>query len=105
VKKRLNKKIHTKYLDDIVMDISLSNKWRNEIFNLEKGQHLNINKESKIPIPTYIERPIFQYNLQYIVCVVESCPEYFDEGLIIFQFSPKNFPNVKRYSGNNPDVR
>ena len=105
MKQRLNKKLHKKYLDDILMDISISNKWRNEIFNLQKGQHLIINKESSIPLPSYIKHPIIQYNLQYIVCIVETCPEYFDEGLIIFQFSPKMFPNVKRYSGNNPDVR
>ena len=105
LKKRLKKKIHKRFIEDIVYEISITNQWRNAIFNLSQNQHLLINKDSVLPLPPYIEPFIRKYNLQYAVSVVEKCPENFDDDLVIFKFSPKIFPDVKRYSGNNPDVR
>jgi len=100
--KRQRKKLHKKFLEDIALDISTSNLWRKAIFKLDKNQFLLINKNSMLPLPKYIEPHFRKYKLQYIVQVVEACPEPFDEGLVIFQFSPRLFPQVKRYSGNSP---
>ena len=104
MKKRLSKKLHKKFIDDIVYEISVSHHWRKEIFSLETGQFLLINKDSVIPLPAQILPLIKRYNLQYAVCIAEVCLEQFDEGLVVFEFSSRVNPKLKRYSGNNPIV-
>ena len=102
--KRMSKKLYKKYMLDIVCDISQSSQWRKALFNLTQDQYLLICKDSEIALPAYIERYFRRHNLQYSVRTVEMCPESFDEGMIIFEFAPLLFPDIKHYSGNNPNV-
>jgi hypothetical protein len=96
--------MHSKFIDDVVYEISVSSQWRNAIFSLAVDQQLLISKNSVPPLPSYVKPYFLRYNLQYIVCATKNCPEAFDEGLVVFKFSPKSFPKTKRYSGNNPTV-
>ena len=106
--KRLNKKLHKKYLNDVVYDISVSKLWRKEIFNLASDQSLVINRNSVPPLPSYIKRYFHRFNLQYTVRIIEKCPneclDIFEEGLVVFEFVAKEYPQIKDYSVNNPDV-
>ena len=47
---------------------------------------------------------MFYNNLQFIVKKVKLCPVQFDEGMIVFKFQSKEFPDIIRFSGNNPNV-
>lgn len=55
-------------------------------------------------LPEYVREPILRHRLEFQAMRVESCPEYFDEGLEIFKFRSKEFPGITSYSGNNPDI-
>ncbi len=54
-------------------------------------------------LPEYIREPILRHRLEFQVMCVESCPEYYDDGLVIFKFQSKEFPIITAFSGNNPD--
>jgi hypothetical protein len=104
MKKRVRKKIHKEYLEHVTLNISVSSPWRKVLFGSAYGEYVFINKNVSIPISKSIKSLFERYNLKYVVHKVHVCPEQFDEGMVIFEFSPEEFRQVKRYSGNNPGV-
>lgn len=99
--RRLRKKIHKKYLEDVTLEVSMSKIWRNRLFESDYEEGYLLSIENKNDIPQYLAKIFNMYNLKYIVTKVKSCPEYFDEGLVVFKVNSKDFPNLVRYSGNN----
>ncbi len=75
-----------------------------KIFSLKKGQYLEISCNSCLELPIYIRNDVLLNNLVFCVEVVDDCPETFDEGMVIFKFYSKDYPEVCSYSGNNPEV-
>jgi len=109
MKKRLSKKIHKRFLEDIAEEITFSSLWRNEIFNLAIDQWLLISMESTIPLPNRIKPYFCQYNLHYVLRVLKPDHEDivdmvkanhggFVDGLLINEFTPKLYPKIKRYT-------
>lgn len=43
------------------------------------------------------------YKLEFWVARVNSCEEYFDKELEIFKFQSEEFPQITRYTENNPN--
>ena len=94
MKSRLRKKIHTKYIEDVVCEISQANEWRQALFSSPAGQSHEISRRSEIPLPAPLEGIFKRYPLTYFVGMFPS------DNMVIFEFSPKSFPEVKRWSFN-----
>ena len=98
--KKSRLKLYKKYIEDITLEISQSNYWRELLFNNDYNKKFLISSESQHEIPNYIKPLIFNFKLQFYVSKVLEYPEEFDEGSIIFMFEALEFPSVVRYSGN-----
>lgn len=104
MRKRLRKKIYQYYFDDILIDISQSSYWRKKLFESKYFEEFILTYENLDEIPENLRDDFKKNKLKYYVSKVISCPEEFDEALIIFKFKANGFKNLIRYSGNNPDV-
>ena len=98
------KQVYENNIGDVAMEISISKEWRRKIFRLGKGEFLTISYEQPDLLPSYIKDEIVFYKLTYYVEIPPDCPEKFDEGLVVFKFWAKEYPDVVRYSGNNPNI-
>lgn len=98
------KSIYLECISDVAMDISLSKIWRRQIFGLKKDDVLYISKSDEKIIPEYIKDVIVKNDLTFCVQIVDSCEVEFDDGLVIFKFYSKEYPEIVQYSGNNPSV-
>lgn len=96
--KRKKKKIYKKYIDDIVWEISCDNEIRQLLFSMPYNTPIEISKKTSMNYNEFVNK-ILSKNLVFWVEKVHTCPEKFDEGLIIFKFSSK-YGDIVRYSGN-----
>ncbi len=96
--------IYEKIISDVAMEISIMSEWRRKIFKMKEKEVLEIGYENPLQLPFYIRDEVVKNKLTFYVKIVKDCPEKFDEGLIIFKFWAKEFPEICSYSGNNPDV-
>lgn len=98
------RKIYSKNISDIALEISISSFWRKRIFNLPQNAVLVISANDKETIPEYVRDVIVNNRLTICVEVVDECEAEFDEDLIIFKFFSMEYPDITSYSGNNPKV-
>lgn len=98
------RQIYESSISDTAMEISISRPWREKIFKLKKGEQLMISAERAEELPAYIRDEIILHGLTYYVCLADDCPEEFDDGLVVFKFRTKEYPDIVRYSGNNPKI-
>lgn len=98
------KAIYERTISDVAMEISIAREWRRKIFKLKENDVLEISFENPLHLPDYIREDMVANKLTFYVKIVKDCPEEFDEGLIIFKFWAKEYPEICSYSGNNPDV-
>ena len=96
--------IYEQIISDVAMEISIMQEWRREILKLKEGEFLEISYLTPNKLPEYIKNDIIQNKLTFYVEKVDKCPEEFDEGLIIFKFWSKEYPEICSFSGNNPYV-
>ncbi|MGN1137673.1 MAG: hypothetical protein ACI4SF_15825 [Oscillospiraceae bacterium] len=97
--KRKRKKIYKKYMDDIVWEISCNHSIRALLFSMPYNIPIEISLKSQICYNELVNK-ILSKHLVFWVEKVYTCPEEFEEGLIIFKFTAK-FRDIVRYSGNN----
>lgn len=98
MRKRLKKKLHKKYLYDLIYELSNSDIWRKKVNQTSHGDRILINKDNHKNIPGYLRRKIVNHNLSYNVYKVEKSREY-----IAFRFESTKFSDqVYDYSFNNP---
>jgi hypothetical protein len=105
--KRLDKKIHKYWLNLDVIDLSQQSYWRNKLFNSTENQEFKINKSNLTELTEQLKSAIKKYDLKYKVSRVspkEAEPWLSESGNIIFKFWPEKYPELKQFSGNNPDV-
>ena len=88
----------------MTFEISLDKKWRRSIFSSKENEKIIISYLDADGIPLYIKKRIVQERLEFFVSRINRCEEIFDEGMVIFMFQSKEFPDIVRYSGNNPEV-
>ena len=98
------KAIYERTISDVAMEISIAREWRRKIFKLKENDVLEISFDNPLHLPDYIREDMVANKLTFYVKIVKDCPEEFDEGLVIFKFWAKEFPEICSYSGNNPDV-
>ena len=103
--KRISKKLHKKYLVDVVYQISISSSWRKVLFENEEEKEFLISKFCEIELPKLIAKQIRKYNLRYIV--YREITQNEDENLYNmkrFVFKADNFSRIYSDSYNNSDV-
>lgn len=98
------KAIYEKKISDVAMEISIASEWRRRIFKMKENDILEISFKEHLHLPDYIREDITANKLTFCVKIVKDCPEEYDEGLIIFKFWAKEYPEICSYSGNNSDV-
>ena len=107
MKARIEKKLHKKFLMDVVYQISLSSLWRKRLFEAEAGTKFLISAEIISELPKYVKNAIVKYKLRYLVAKIEGqIPEkdfYYDGG-VYFKFEAAKFPTMAEYSFNNMNV-
>ncbi len=107
MKKRLEKKLHKKYLSDIVCDISQSSVWRKRLFESLYDTKYLISIENSAELPQYIKTPILKYNLRYFVSKIEGIVDDWDfyyDGGVLFRFEAVKYGSIHGYSFNNTEV-
>ncbi|XOF33609.1 MAG: hypothetical protein ACL93V_16700 [Candidatus Electrothrix sp. YB6] len=107
MKKRLSKKNHKEWLEYGVIDASQNSYWRQKLFESEKYESFQIDKDHLEGILPEVARAIKRYDLYYLASKVsadEAEPWLSEGGLIIFKFWAKHHPSVKMFSGNSPEV-
>ena len=98
------KEIYNNIISDVAMEISISHYWRKLIFALGENEKLCISKKDANELPSYIKQDIIENDLKFNVKISDSSNESFDEGLVVFEFSSDEYPDIVSYSGNNPKV-
>lgn len=103
-RKKYKKKIYQAIIEDVALEISLSALWRKRLFDAQYEEEFIISYSNSDELPKYVKNAIVDHKLEFGVMKVKNCPEYFDEGLVIFKFYPLEYPKLKRFSGNNLNV-
>jgi len=93
-------KLYEKYLEDVVEEISQDDLWSKRLFEGPYNEPFLITFKELEELPCRLWTTFSQYGLEFFVSKVDSCPEEFAEGLIIFKFEAKGFSDVVGYSGN-----
>ncbi len=106
--KQSRRKIHKKYLEDVICDVSQSKSWRKKLFASENYEKFPINFESTsiAEVGSFLYRILLQNVLQYQVEKIpnnEAAGWESSENCVIFKFSAIEFPEVFDYSANNPE--
>lgn len=104
IAKKKRKKIYEELIEDVALEISLDSYWRRKIFELAPNQKLLISYCCSETIPVYIRADIVRHKLEFYAYKMFGVQLGFDNGLVVFGFCSKEYPNIKRYSGNNPNV-
>lgn len=98
------RELYQNIISDVAMEISVSHYWRKLIFALGENEKLCISKKDADELPSYIKQDIVENDLKFYVKISDSSNESFDEGLVVFEFSSDEYPDIVSYSGNNPRV-
>ena len=103
MKKRIRKKLHKRYLGELVYYISISAYWRKKLMG-ETETRMLVNS-STLKISCELNSLIRRYDLNYYVSTVPHSKtigwEDWGEDFIYFKFEASEFPAVQSYSVNN----
>ncbi|SET40463.1 hypothetical protein [Paenibacillus sp. NFR01] len=106
MKKRVRKKLHKKYLVDIVYEMSISSSLRKKLFN--GSNKLTVDSNNLHDVLSYIKQRIKRYDLRYYVSVVPHSEtvgwEDWGDDQVYFKFESVEFPYINLFSANNPNV-
>ena len=103
-KKKYRKNLYKTLIEDVALEISLDAKWRRKILEESSNTKIGISYLDFVELPKYIRKEIVYNKLEFWVMKVDSCEEYFDDNLAIFKFQSKEYSEIVRFSGNNPNV-
>ncbi len=92
------------FIEDVALEVSNDSFWRRKLFQSNYEVEYMLTFQEPHLIPEYIRKDICENKLEFCIMKVQSCPEDFDPGLIIFKFWSREYPNILRYSGNNENV-
>ena len=99
---RISKKLHQKYIADIVLSISLSVSWRKLIFDSQFGDIFIIDSHNLKDLGTYSHKIIKRYSLQFVVEKLQNPDSRICD--VIFLVSALEHPNIIMASYNNSEV-
>ena len=104
--KRLSKKLHKKWLELDVIDLSQDSFWRKKLFEADMNEIFDIDKNNLEHLPQSLAKAILKYNLKFKVAKVDGSETdawLSENGCIVFKFWVVEFPKLKMFSGNNTD--
>jgi len=96
-------KLHEKYLEDVVIEISEDCLWRKRLLEGQYNEQFLVTFKELEELPCRLWTTFSQYGLEFLVSKVHSCPEEFEEGLTILKFAAKDFSHIVSYFGKNPN--
>lgn len=106
--KRLKKKFHKFWLQEVLIDASQSSHWRRILFDSDYNETFTIDKDHVEGMDNRTEKAIKRYELRYLVAKVppEMTDTWLSEGVfkVMFKFWAKDYPTLRAYSGNNPEI-
>jgi len=106
--RRLVKKLHKRWLDDVMIDASLVSYWRSRLFESNPGEVFEISRRDTSGLPSVVATAIRTFGLHYSVSVVppgDAQAWLSENGMVLFKFWATGFPSVHCFSGNNPASR
>ena len=89
-------KLHEKYLEDVVTEISQNSLWRKKLLTGQFNDQFLITYKELEELPCHLWSPFSQYGLEFFVAKIYSCPERADGGGVLLEFKAKGFPHVVR---------
>jgi hypothetical protein len=104
---RLLKKIHKRWLESGVLDLSQDSRWRKRLFDSVPGQVFAISVNDTQGLSRDAAAAVRRYRLHFSLQRVDSseAEAWLSEGHnAIFKFWATTYPGVRVYSGNNPLV-
>lgn len=93
-------KLHEKYIEDVAIEVSQDPLWEKRLLKGYYNERFLVTYKDLEEIPCPLWTAFSQHGLEYFVSKIDSPPEEFSGGLIIFKFEAKGFPFLVRYSGN-----
>jgi len=90
-------KIHEKYIDDVVIEVSQDSLWRKRIFEGQYNDRFLITYKELEELPCGLWTSFSKYGLEFFVSKIHSSPEEFDEEVIFLKFEAKGFSDLVRY--------
>jgi hypothetical protein len=106
MKKRLRKKIHRNYLDEVV-ELSQLSFWRKLLFEAKFGEKFAIDSKTTEGIPEELQKLLRRYQLSYYISKVphEQATEWRGwEDFVLFKVEASEFPSVCSVCANNPEI-
>jgi hypothetical protein len=108
MKKRLRKKLHKIHLIDVVYNVSVSPIWREKLFKSVLYKKYIIDKKRNEGTSNRLKKILVNANLRYYVSIIPHEEAYgwhdWKSSHIYFKFESVEFPNIKDFSANNPEV-
>lgn len=108
-KSRLDRKLHRRYLELGVIDASQDSNWRRKLFGAADRDLYIIDAQNCAGLPESVAYGIRRYGLSYTVSKVPQGVTPFREcdwaGFVFFRFAARRYPDLVRFSANNPDVQ
>jgi hypothetical protein len=106
--RRLVKKLHSRWINDVMIDASQVSYWRSRLFDSKPGEIFEISKRDTSGLPSVVAPAIRKWGLQVSVSIVppgDAEAWLSENGMVIFKFWASGFPSVHCFSGNNPAAR
>src|SRR5262245_35906761 len=108
MKRRVDRKLHARFLNLGVIDASQHSHWRRLLFAAPEHQPFPIDSRHTAALPAEVACAIRRYRLSYTVCKVPQSETPFVEagwqGCIFFRFQASRYPDIVSFSANNPEV-
>jgi hypothetical protein len=102
--KRVLKKLHKRWLNHVLYDVSVNGDWRKKLFNAPRGEIFGVDESCLEGLDETTRAAILEYDLRYNFGVIKplDCDAWFSEGgLVVFKFWARDFPGVSAFSGND----
>lgn len=96
-------KFHEKYLEDVVTEVSQDSLWRAKLLAGQYNEQFLLTYKELEELPCNLWTTFSKYGLEFFISKVDSCPEEFAPGSLIFKYEAKEFPHVVSYSSNSQD--
>ena len=98
--------MHRKWLGWVI-DVYQIGYWRAKLFSSTPGEVFQIHSADTTGLPGPAVGAIHKYQLRYSIRVADAkeAEAWLSEnGIVVFKLWAHDYPAVRSYSGNNPDI-
>lgn len=104
---RLLKKIHKRWLESYVLDLSQNSYWRKRLFDSAPGEVIAVSRGCTLGLRSDAQIAVRRYGLHFSLQKIESSEDetwLSEDGFVVFEFWATAYPSFRVRSGNNPLV-